>query len=35
VPLLQLAAWGGARLKLVERCLKELQARLALLLALC
>ena len=33
VPLLQLAALGGARLKVVERCLKEVQARPSLLLA--
>ena len=31
VPLLQLAAWGGARLKVMEGCLKQLQARLAFL----
>ena len=34
VPLLQLAAWGGARLKVMEGCLKQLQARLAFLSAL-
>ena len=31
MPLLQLAAWGGARLKVMEGCLKQLQARLAFL----